>query len=262
METDTNIDYLICIPIYRVTDRIYKCLESIKDKNVLLIDNSGNRECEVFEKQYGFQVEYQSENIGLARAWNIGLKKGHDWTFVVSSSMLFNKPFSHIIEMLKGFNGVMFRTQHGWHLCGINKKLVSAIGYFDENFYPYNFDDCDWDHRCLLLEEQLINDPESDVSVSWRDYFPHPNAPISYVMRISAEAAEVDVICQVDGGATIDGLKINIDGVHDYFKSKWGGDRTREGWGEYKYPFNDPTKSLDYWPINDIATLKKNYGLK
>jgi hypothetical protein len=237
-------------------------MESIKDKNVLLIDNSGNRECEVFEKMYGFQVEYQSENIGLARAWNIALKKNHDWTFFVSSSMLFNKPFSHIIDMLNDFKGVMFRTQHGWHLCGINKKLVSAIGYFDENFYPYNFDDCDWDHRCLLLEEQLINDPESDVAVSWRDYFVHPNTPISYVMRISAEAAEVDVTCQVDGGATIDGLKININGVHDYFKSKWGGDRTREGWGEYKHPFNDPTKSLDYWPVNDIATLKKKYGLK
>jgi hypothetical protein len=80
-------------------------------------------------------------------------------------------------------------------------------------------------------------------------------------MRINSPSAEVDVTCQVDGGATIDGLKININGVHDYFKSKWGGDRTREGWGEYKYPFNDPTKSLDYWPANDIATLKRNYGL-
>jgi glycosyltransferase involved in cell wall biosynthesis len=262
MQTDTNIDYLICIPVYKVTERIYKCMESIRDKNVLIIDNSGKRECEVFEKQYGFQVEYQSENIGLARAWNIALKKNHDWTFVVSSSMLFNQPFSHIVDMLNDFKGVMFRTQHGWHLAGINKKLVSAIGYFDENFYPYNFDDCDWDHRCRLLEEQFITNTESDLVVSWRNQFIHSNTPISYVMRISASSAEVDVTCQIDGGATIDGLKINIDGVHDYFKSKWGGDRTREGWGEYKYPFNDPTKSLDYWPVNDIATLKKRYGLE
>ena len=232
MQTDTKIDYLICIPIYRVTERIYNCMESIRDKNVLLIDNSGNKECEVFEKKYGFQVEYQSENIGLARAWNIGLKKGHDWTFFVSSSMLFNKPFSHIVDMLNGFNGLMFRTQHGWHLCGINKKLVSDIGYFDENFYPYNFDDCDWDQRTRVLKIA--------------EYGNH----------------EVDVTCQIDGGATIDGLRINIEPLHDYFKAKWGGDRTREGFGEYKYPFNDPTKSLDYWPVNDIPTLKKRYGLR
>ena len=57
MQTGTEIDYLICIPVYRVTERIYKCMESIRDKNVLLIDNSGNKECEIFEKQYGFQVD-------------------------------------------------------------------------------------------------------------------------------------------------------------------------------------------------------------
>ncbi len=227
-----NTDYIICIPVYRVTERVYKCMESIKDKNVLLIDNSGNRECEIFEKQYGFQVEYQSENIGLSRAWNIALKKNHDWTFVVSSSMLFNKPFSHIVDMLDDFKGLMFRTQHGWHLCAINKKLVSDIGYFDENFYPYNFDDCDWDHRTRILKIA--------------EYGNH----------------EVDAICQQDGGATVDGLKTNIHGVHDYFRSKWGGTRTRQGWGHYKHPFNDPTKSLDYWPVNDIPTLKKRYGLK
>jgi len=94
-------------------------METIKDKNVLLVDNSGKRECEIFEKKYGFQVEYQSENIGIPRSWNVGLKKGHDWTFIVSSSMLFNKPFSHIVEMLDGYEGLFFRTTHGWHLCGI-----------------------------------------------------------------------------------------------------------------------------------------------
>jgi hypothetical protein len=112
-----------------------------------------------------------------------------------------------------------------------------------------------------LLEEQFITNTESDLVVSWRSQFIHSNTPISYIMRINSPAAEVDVSCQVDGGATIDGLRINIDGVHDYFKSKWGGDRTREGWGEYKHPFNNPTKSLDYWPVNDIETLKRNYGL-
>ena len=141
-------DYLICIPVYRVTERIYKSMESIKDKNVLLVDNSGKKECEVFEKKYGFQVEYQKENIGIPRSWNIGLKKNHEWTFIVSSSVLFNKPFSHIIEMLDNYNGLMFRTTSDWHLCGLNKKVVERIGYFDENFYPGYFEEVDFDHRC------------------------------------------------------------------------------------------------------------------
>jgi len=262
MQTDTDIDYLICIPVYRVTERIYKCMESIRDKNVLLIDNSGNRECEIFEKQYGFQVEYQSENIGIPRSWNIGLKKNHDWTFIVSSSMLFNQPFSHIVDMLNDFKGVVFRTNHAWHCVGINKKVVDAVGYFDENFYPGYFEDCDWDHRVRMLEEQVISSDTSDFVVSWRNQFVHSNTPISYVMRISAASAEIDAICQQDGGATVDGLTVNINGVHDYFKKKWGGKKTREGWGEYKYPFNDPTKPLSFWEPNSIETLKKRYNLK
>jgi len=227
----TDIDYLICIPVYKVSERTHKCMESIKDKNVLLIDNSGTRECEVFE-QYGFQIEYQTENIGIPRSWNIGLKKGHDWTFIVSSSMLFNKPFSHIIDMLNDYHGLMFRTTHVWHCNGINKRLVDQIGYFDENFYPGYFEDCDWDHRCGILG---IDE--------------YGNIPI-------------DAICQIDGGASKDGLRLNIDGVHDYFKEKWGGNRTREGWGEYKYPFNDPSKPLTYWETNSIETLKKRYHIE
>jgi len=227
----TDIDYLICIPVYKVSERTHKCMESIKDKNVLLIDNSGTRECEVFE-QYGFQIEYQTDNIGIPRSWNIGLKKGHDWTFIVSSSMLFNKPFSHIIDMLSDYKGLMFRTTHVWHCNGINKKLVDQVGYFDENFYPGYFEDCDWDHRCAILG---IDE--------------YGNIPI-------------DAICQIDGGASKDGLRLNIDGVHDYFKEKWGGTRTREGWGEYKYPFNDPSKPLTYWETNSIETLKKRYRIK
>jgi hypothetical protein len=257
----TDIDYLICIPVYRPTERVFKCMESIKDKNVLLIDNSGKQECKVFEEKYGFKVSYQKENIGIPRSWNLGLKEGHDWTFIVSSSMLFNQPFSHIIDMLTDFKGVMFRTNHAWHCIGINKKLVNQIGYFDENFYPGYFEDCDWDHRCRMLEEQAINAPESDLIVSWRKQFVYPNAPISYVMRISAESAKIDAICQQDGGATVDGLRVNIDGVHDYFKQKWGGTRTRDGWGEYKYPFNDPTKPLSYWEETSIPVLKKRYKL-
>lgn len=237
-------------------------MKSLQDKNVLIIDNSGRRECKIFERLYGFQVEYQSENIGIPRSWNIGLKKNHEWTFIVSSSMLFYQPFSHIINMLDDFKGVVFRTDHAWHCIGINKKIVDAVGYFDENFYPGYFEDCDWDHRVRMLEDQFITNNESDLAISWRNQFMHFNTPISYVMRISAGTAKIDARCQQDGAATVDGLYVNIDGVHDYFKEKWGGNKTREGWGEYKYPFNDPSKPLSYWEDNSIETLKKRYNIK
>ena len=225
------IDYLILIPIYKVSDRVRNCISSINDNShILIIDNSGNKECKEFE-DLGIEVEYQSENIGVPRAWNIGLRRGHDWTFVVSSSMYFNQPFSHIIDKLDGYNGLMFRTTSVWHCNGVSKDLVDLIGYFDENFYPGYFEDCDWDHRCSL-------------------------AKIDEYGNI-----EIDAYCQIDGGATKDGVDVRIDAVHEYFKNKWGGSRTRQGWGEWKHPFNDPTKPISYWQGKTIEDLKKEYGL-
>lgn len=225
------VDYLILIPVYKVSERVRKCIQSIQDNDhILLIDNSGTKECKEFE-DLGIEVEYQDQNIGVPRSWNIGLRRNHDWTFIVSSSMLFNKPFSHIVDMLDGYEGLMFRTTHVWHCNGVSKELVEQIGYFDENFYPGYFEDCDWDHRCGVNK---INEYGN---------------------------IEIDAICQVDGGATKDGVDVRINAVHDYFKRKWGGHRTREGWGEWKHPFNDPTKSIDYWEPKTIEQLKEEYKL-
>lgn len=225
-------DYIICMPVYKVNDRTKKCIDSIKDyDHLLIIDNSGNKECKYFEK-YGCQIEYQKENIGVGRAWNIGLKKNHEWTFVVSSSMFFPKGFKEISKKLKKYPGLMFRTTSVWHCNAINKKLIEKIGYFDENFYPGYFEDCDWDHRCSLAK---INE--------------YGNIPIN-------------AYCQEDGGATKDGCQVNIEPLHEYFKQKWGGNRTREGWGEYSYPFNNPELPISYWEENNIETLKKRYGLQ
>lgn len=227
----SNIDYIICIPVYKVTKRSRKCINSIKEYDrVLLIDNSGKQECRVFE-ELGVSIEYQKENIGVPRSWNIGLKQNHEWTFIVSSSMFFPNGFAKIANQLIDYPGLMFRTTHVWHCNAVNKKLVDMVGYFDENFYPGYFEDCDWDHRCSLLG---IDE--------------YGNIPI-------------DAECQTDGGATKDGCAVNIDAVHDYFKTKWGGERTREGWGEYRNPFNNSDLSISYWENNDIATLKARYNL-
>jgi len=226
------LDYLICIPVYRTSERTRNCLYSIKNyENILLIDNSGSKECKEFER-LGIEISYQDENIGVPRSWNIGLRQGHDWTFVVSSSMYFPNGFDPILQKLKDYSGLMFRTSHAWHCNAINKKLVDSIGYFDENFYPGYFEDCDWDHRCGIygIDE-------------------YGNIPI-------------DAICQADGGATTDGCQVNINAVHDYFKDKWGGERTRDGWGEYRNPFNNPQLPLSYWETNSIETLKNRYGLE
>lgn len=38
----------------------------------------------------------------------------------------------------------------GFDVCAINLKAVEAVGYFDVNFWPVNFEDVDWKRRSLL----------------------------------------------------------------------------------------------------------------
>jgi hypothetical protein len=231
MYNSENIDYLVCIPVYQVNDRTRRCIYSLDNYDkVLLIDNSKKKECMEFEN-LGLEISYQEENIGVPRSWNIGLKRNHEWTFVVSSSMLFPRGFKKIANMLDGYQGLMFRTSHVWHCNAINKKLIEKIGYFDENFYPGYFEDCDWDHRCKI--EKI--DEYGNILI--------------------------DAECQIDGGATRDGCQVNIDGLHDYFKQKWGGDRTRDGWGYYQNPFDNSDFPISYWKQNSIEDLKKRYSL-
>jgi Ni,Fe-hydrogenase maturation factor len=241
------IDYLIVIPVYKVHERTIKCLNSIKDyEHVLLVDNTGVKDCEQLINHYpGIRVSFQDENIGVPRAWNIGIDEGHDWTFLVSSSMVFKTGFKPIAKMLENYNDPVFRTNHAWHCIGISKKAIEIVGRFDENFYPGYLEDCDWDFRYSLARLQE-----------------NGNFPIH-------------AVCQVDGGATRDGAYVMIAPLRKYFVEKWGGPELAENEGEpwfgvptiwtkadniYSKPFNNENNDIGYWEQRSIEELREKYG--
>lgn len=242
-----DLDYIICIPVYKVSARVTKCLDSIKNYNhILIVDNTGNKDCAVFKKRYpGIEIAYQKENIGVGRAWNIAIDRKHDWTFLISSSMYFPNGFQHILDMVKDYPGLVFRTTHVWHCIGLSKKAIELVGRIDENFYPGYLEDCDWDFRYKLTNE--------------REY---GNIPI-------------DAICQIDGGATKDGVEVKIRPLRQYFIRKWGGPELKieepfeysdmptvweGGPNIYARPFNNPNNDLDYWESAAIEELRVRYG--
>lgn len=241
------IDYLIVIPVYKVHERTIKCLRSIKDyEHVLLVDNTGTRDCEQFLEHYpGIRVSFQDENIGVPRAWNIGIDEGHDWTFIVSSSMVFKGGFKKIAAKLENYEGLVFRTNHAWHCIGISKKAIDLVGRFDENFYPGYLEDCDWDFRYYLAKQNEYGN------------------------------IEINARCQISGGATIDGAYVMIPPLRKYFVEKWGGPEMAEKEGEpwfgvptvwekkeniYSKPFNNENNDISFWEQRSIEELREKYG--
>jgi hypothetical protein len=225
-----------------------KCVASIGHyDHVIVIDNSGTRECEDLLKSFpGIRVLFQKENIGVSRSWNLVIDEVHDWTFIVSASMYFPKKFDHIIDMVKEYDGLVFRTNHVWHCIGLSRKAIELVGKPDENFYPGYLEDCDWDYRFMQTKEKEYGN------------------------------IEIDAICQVNGGATKDGVQVNIRPLRQYFINKWGGPELKidppfeysdlptvwEGGSHiYTRPFNNPDNDLSYWEPASIEELKIRYGL-
>lgn len=223
------MNYLVCMPIYKMTDRVRKGFETldIPPDNILVV--SSDPACLELQAE----VIITDENLGVARIWNIGLKRRCDWTFLVSSSMLYPEGFSKLVETLdKSGEKHLFLTQHSWHCNAIHSRCVDKVGYFDENFYPAYYEDTDYEHRLDL------------AGIGWKKVY------------------EVPAICQVDGAATLDGLTLQIDPLKKYYVEKWGSvwsePEPREQW---EHPFNNPDNPPSYWPEHSIAELKEKYGL-
>jgi glycosyltransferase involved in cell wall biosynthesis len=195
------MDYLIVLPIINNEHLVDRCIKSIPDKKkLLIIDNSPNR----FGRKYietGAEILYYPQNIGVSAAWNIGLKRDHEYTVLLSASMML---YGDIEQWLVKANDWGVYSYHGWHLVGIRKATVSSVGYFDEKFYPAYYEDNDYHYRMKLkgieFDRVLIDATSAGNAMSM-----HAGVPVRY-----GECA-------------------------NYYKKKWGGNPNEE---KYAKPFN------------------------
>lgn len=213
------------------------------DVPVLIVDNSPNSEAKNIPGTDAPNVEIveRPKNIGSSAAWNIGLNKGADQTLIISQWVRFS-PMEHsrrpaswgLNHIAKGIKekaspyGLTFGDQ-GYHLISIGRKTVEAIGLFDENYRCYGNDD-DYVHRMDLADIKKHFPDWGD----WRD----------------SGAYSVAFGAQKRGG--YDG-NLNFKANENYYDRKWTSVPGQYP-GDYKHPFNDPTKGLDYWP--EVPELK------
>ena len=217
-------DIGVVIPVYcneETIGLVEKCIETInieKDR-ILLVDNTPQSLCKKFEK-YGYNVLFHPENLGVARSWNLGIKQGHDWTFLVSCSVRFPESFTEVVNVLEKHNSeYIFMTYLGWHLTAVSKKLVEKIGYFDENFYPAYCEDTDYVKRM-------------------------------HISNIPMELKEVPAYIQKVNIGLISGARVNESRTDRYWREKWGAGVNEVG---YPLPFGD--KPIDYWESRTIKDL-------
>ena len=189
------------------------CLATSKLKNVLVVDNTEN-------------------NIGVPKSWNLGVSEmqntNSDWLIIVSAAIRFGGPggldFVEALENSEGHTAVEANKVFGWHLIAFSRECLDRVGRFDENFFN-GFEDLDYSLR--IQKAYNIDGRQQQL---W-------------------EKTEVEL---EDMGMA---HAIKLAGVNDpaeprinYFTSKWGRHPGAYTEDSHSTPFNDPLKSVAFWP--------------
>ncbi len=199
-----SIDYPVEILSIIVNNENFDILLEVKEF-------CDNLKSELIDK---IDISYHPSNLGCSPSWNYHFKQYPyaDYYVKADDDIVFSSGHLETIAnaLESGGEMVFFSPETKYACFGISKKTLKTVGLFDENLWPCNFEDDDYEIR---LSRCNISGTFLDLHIS------HISSGTSRNLRdLSAEHAKLSEF---------------IIKTQDYFHKKWGQNR------EYEYPFND-----------------------
>jgi len=243
------LNYKIIIPVTAQVELLDNCLTGIKDKGKLCVLNNFDNQiveqrCFELEKE-GAEIHHFPWNLGAGPSFNFAMKmtdrygRGLDYVIILSPACVFDSDvteFAEAIEKNEENNPQLYYNSPAnlltdMHAIAFTRKLYNEIGLFDENLWPYGYDDMDMQYRLSLR--------------GYNTFF------IRDLKRHSQKLGQ---------GAGSDPRLFrhhqeNVEHQADYYRRKWGGEHQHE---VFKTPFNNPYLSIKDWTLElDKLTLLK-----
>lgn len=109
----------------------------------------------------GSHVIHLPHNIGVAAAWNLGIKvtPAAAWWAITNDDIVFaSGDLASLVETMAD-PAPRVVTLDGFAAFGINRAALAIAGWFDENYHPAYVEDCDYERRCALLDVPIIAIP-------------------------------------------------------------------------------------------------------
>lgn len=154
------IGLVVGIPVVNRYDKLVTCLARLAGSTVLpdmlfLIDNGGKMMPGVMEGlPFPTHVVKTGRNIGVAASWNLLLRFAAEDQLVVVSDDLWLNPDG--LEKLWKSNALFALGDIGWTCFKAKPGFRHEMGWFDEGFWPCNFEDVDMqrrmDGRCVKVD--------------------------------------------------------------------------------------------------------------
>lgn len=160
---------------------VEKCIELIKtysnDYELIIVDDCSPLHAEFLKEQADTYIRHEGGNKGCAVSWNDGLKaaKG-EYLVVISDDVYVNKGWLECMEnaltlfpnalasmpavehMPMGSQPEECRTWIPACCFMLTPKTLEVVGYFDENFHPFNYEDVDYWTRVFESGHTIARD--------------------------------------------------------------------------------------------------------
>lgn len=240
-------EYKIILPITAQVGYLEKCLNSIPDKTKLCVLNNFvnpevEQKCKELESQ-GAEVHRFPWNLGAGPSFNFGMKmldkhsRNLDYVIILSPARFFDKSIEDLVEVIEReedkepqyyYNAPSPEHKTDMHSIVFTKKLYEEVGLFDENLWPYGYDDMDMEYRLKLIGKEV------------KKLY---NLPL-HSQPLSAGVGSDPRLMQH--------FQNNVAHQSDYYKRKWGGEHRQE---IFKTPFNNPFLTVKDWTL-ELDQLK------
>tara|TARA_R110002126_G_scaffold290225_1_gene446716 strand:- start:2396 stop:3148 length:753 start_codon:yes stop_codon:yes gene_type:complete len=188
------------------------------------------------------EISWHPTNLGCAPSWNYHFKQYPYAEYFVKADddIEFSKGDLEVMSntLANGNHMVFFNRGTKYACFGISKKTLKIVGLFDENVWPANYEDDDFQNRLRLSN---INDTFLEIDIK------HISSGTSRNLK----------------DQKIEHAKLAnfIVETQDYYNKKWGGN-----WPNcYKHPFNDPNiniTNIDYkFEYRENKIFRCNYTI-
>ena len=120
-------------------------------ENLLVINNGKDDfDCELNAFVANMRVLDMPNNFGCAGSWNLGIKSFPfaPWWMIVSDDVTFHAGALEIFAEACGPDVITISDEWPFYqFFGVGEAVVNVVGLFDENLYPANFEDDDYQRR-------------------------------------------------------------------------------------------------------------------
>lgn len=160
---------------------VEKCIEHIKtyskDYELIIVDDHSTYHSEYLKKVADIYIRHEDVNKGCAVSWNDGLRAATgDHLVVISDDVFVNEGWLEcmknaldlfpnslasmpaVTHMPSGLKPEEIREWIPACCFMITPRTIDTVGYFDERFHPYNYEDVDYWTRIFQSGHTISRD--------------------------------------------------------------------------------------------------------